>query len=87
MPPSQWTYTKVTKKEKRYKGPGQTLCNNIIIRQTDDHEGFQCVCLAVMPKHGGKASDSQDRRAEQHSLTPALQGVASSSQSLTPSSA
>lgn len=33
------------------------------------------VCLAVMPEHGGEASDSQDRRAEQHSLTPALQGA------------
>lgn len=62
MFPSQWTYTKVTKRKKRYKRPGQTLCNNIIIWQTDDHEGFQCMCLAVMPKQGGKASDSQDRK-------------------------
>lgn len=69
MSPSQRTYTKVTKRKKRYKRPGQTLCNNIIIWQTDEHEGFRCTCLAVIPKQGGKASDSQDRKLNStHSL-------------------
>lgn len=68
-------HTQGDKKEKKdTKDLDKTLCNNIIIWQTDDHEGLRCMFGWQWCPDREKGIRLTGPEAEQHSLTPALQG-------------